>query len=112
MWNSVRLRVRVFKGEVSLDRSERPVDPRGDAEAVDEACAHILECEIERWMPRVPIVECQVIDRYVPVAARQRRYTSGAGSPFLVKQRVRQILSSPTGWLTAECPEPSIHDCG
>ena len=43
MWKSVRLRVRDLNGEVNLDSNERPVDGRGDNEAVEVAFAHMLE---------------------------------------------------------------------
>ena len=31
-------------GDVNLDSNERPVDARGDGEAVEVAFAHMLEC--------------------------------------------------------------------
>lgn len=34
MWNSVKLRVRDLRGAVNLEKRERPVEVRGDGEAV------------------------------------------------------------------------------
>jgi hypothetical protein len=44
MWKSVKLRVLDLNGEVNLDSSDRPVDARGDDEAVERTAAHMLEC--------------------------------------------------------------------
>jgi len=35
--------VRDFRGEVNLDNSDRPVDAKGDVDAVGVAFAHMLE---------------------------------------------------------------------
>lgn len=53
MWKSVRFRVRDFRGDVNLDNSDRPVDAKGDVDAVGVAFAHMLDFVICLLVPSV-----------------------------------------------------------